>query len=196
MKRNRLHKFFFAFSLIFFSTSCSNEYFFEKDADLISKFNSSRTALSDQIKICRTSAEGKTGKEIAGFNHFDNCSISPKIADKYGVKFISIELKRDPKSDAEFKKLLKDNFEPYQERTLIATNYAKEENLTIRIREKGYLYSPLPLKSSNVVTESLDPLATTEYNPNNQPRNKEVWRYRQIEPNWYIYFHYISQATL
>ena len=197
MKRARTCKFLFAFSWMFFLTSCSNQYSFEPDANLISKFSKSKAEILNIVKACKEStSEGRAGKEITGFNHFENCLVPPEIVTKYGVKFVSIELKRDPKGDAEFRKLLKDDFEPYQDRVLVTTNYVKEESFTVRIREKGYLYSPIPLKSSNITTESLDSLATNEYNPNNQPRNKEVWRYRQIEPNWYIYFHYISQATL
>jgi hypothetical protein len=186
------------FALSFFATSCSpSPHFWDKDTEMIKQFSDIKNTLNKVIKECKALKPEKRGSmDPTIHNHYDTCPIPKEVSTKYDIKFIAIEQKLDAKRYEELKESMGKNFDPYQGRVLIATNYSKNAFFDIHVREKGYLYSTTPLKKSNIVDTSLDPIVTAEYTTPDGPRNLEVWRYRQIEPHWYIYFRFDAQQMI
>lgn len=188
----------FALSFLATTSSCSiSPHFWNKDSEMLKQFGEIKNTLTEIIKECKAlKPEQRGGMDPTIHNHYDTCPIPKEMSAKYGIKFIAIEQKLDPKRYKELKELLGKDFDPYQDRVLIAINYSKDAFFDIHVREKGYLYSTSPLKKSSIVDTSLDPLVTAEYTTPEGPRNFEVWRYRQIESHWYLYFRFDAQQTI
>ncbi len=55
------------------------------------------------------------------------------------------------------------------------------------VEEKGFVFSETPIKDKLIEKGSLDRLIGTELFKKTR-KIREEWRFKQIEPNWYIYY--------
>jgi hypothetical protein len=188
----KLFLFLFIFALTRTTISCSiSPYFWKKDSEMLKQFKDIKATLTKEIQGCKALKERQFSIELTiGGPHFEECPIPKEIATKHGIKFFGIESKADPERDARFID------DPYQDRVLIVTDYSETGLWDRHVREKGYLYSTLPLIKSNIMEKSLDPIVTAEYVTPDGPRSVRVWRYHQIEANWYLYFRFHSQKSI
>ncbi len=58
--------------------------------------------------------------------------------------------------------------------------------MAVFVEEKGYVFSEIPINKNLIEPGSLDRLAGTELFEKRSIR--EEWRFKQIEPNWYLYY--------
>jgi hypothetical protein len=73
-------------------------------------------------------------------------------------------------------------------RVVFQTDFQKEERGVIfgdtYVWEKGYLYTEKPIEAELIQTESLNSLDAQELVAQ---RKQEIWRYRKIKQNWYLF---------
>jgi hypothetical protein len=71
-------------------------------------------------------------------------------------------------------------------RVLFIINYYIDDRADTFVEEKGYMFSDVPITSNLVKEGSLDQFVGKEMFI--RRGSKKVWKYKQIEPNWYIYY--------
>jgi hypothetical protein len=61
------------------------------------------------------------------------------------------------------------------------------------VEEKGYIFSASPIETNVLTTGSLSQF---EQKPDTRGRKdmSETWRFKQIEPNWYLYYRHFFRA--
>jgi hypothetical protein len=62
------------------------------------------------------------------------------------------------------------------------------------IEEKGYIFSALPIEINVLTTGSLSQFEKVL--DTSGRKDVEIWRFKQIEPNWYLYYRYFFQGKL
>ncbi len=71
-------------------------------------------------------------------------------------------------------------------RVLFIMNHYIDDRVDTFVEEKGYMFSDVPIKNNLIKEGSLDQFVGKEMFV--RRGSKEVWKYKQIEPNWYIYY--------
>ena len=71
-------------------------------------------------------------------------------------------------------------------RVLFIVNHYIDDRVNTFVEEKGYMFSDVPITSNLVKEGSLDQFVGKEMFV--KRGSKEAWKYKQIEPNWYIYY--------
>ena len=69
---------------------------------------------------------------------------------------------------------------------LFKVDEVETPGVAVFVEEKGYVFSETPIKNDLLEQVSLDRLANTELFEKRSIR--EEWRFKQIEPNWYLYY--------
>ncbi len=61
------------------------------------------------------------------------------------------------------------------------------------VEEKGYIFSSIPIETNVIAQGSLTQF---EQGLNTKGRKdlSEIWKFKQIEPNWYLYYRYFFRA--
>lgn len=137
--------------------------YFRSDQQMKLNFKQEKLSFIRVVNFCKSQVELE--KKISGTdNHFYYCE-SNNIPNLDKINMIGAEVSGD------------------SNQVLILSNSHEEGtffhgNIT---QEKGYIFSE-NLINSNLVVEALDNFIAEEF------PNDEVWRYRQIEKNWYLYY--------
>ena len=147
---------------------------FQSDEQLKTNFQQQKAELLTLMQKCKSEQESQLLKPDT-FQSFSTCVVDEPQLKSVNLKEIAVEgRKRQP---------LPPGFQGY--RVLFATDYYKNESGDTFFEEKGYVYSPTPLKQDVLQTGSLDQFAS-QYSI--EKRKNETWKYIQIEPNWYLYY--------
>jgi hypothetical protein len=71
-------------------------------------------------------------------------------------------------------------------RVLFITDQYTDDYANTLVEEKGYIFSAAPITQDLIKEGLLDQFTGKELFE--KRGSNEKWRYRQIEPNWYIYY--------
>jgi hypothetical protein len=73
----------------------------------------------------------------------------------------------------------------------VVDRYVDKSLFHTLVYEKGYAYTPKRTKG-NLVKATLDDFPSKRIT---EKADKETWLYREIEPNWYVYYRYFYNYT-
>jgi hypothetical protein len=166
------------FSLLLVGCRFSSRPVFQSDEQLIESFEQNKPELFSLMKRCHATQSSQVIK-----NHivesFSRCDVDKTVLESLRLKEVAEEFESDrkplnPESDFDGK------------RVLFLTDDYKNDRSDTFIEEKGLTYVDKPLPQEVIEDSSLDQFSGQ---PLFEKRGvQEVWRYREIEPNWYIYY--------
>ncbi len=147
---------------------------FQSDEQLKANFQQQKAQMLTLMQKCKSEQQSQLLKRDTQ-QSFSECVVNDAQLKSMNVKEIAVE--------SRIKQLLLPDFQG--NRVLFATDYYKDEWADTFVEEKGYLYAPTSLQQDVIQTGSLDQFAS-QYSI--EKRKNETWRYKQIEPNWYLYY--------
>ena len=152
---------------MFFIAACSQPRLaFQSDEQIKNNFQSHKVELLTLIEKCRSERESQGFKR----NIRESFRICKKI-DQKKLQNLNIQ-----ELATEFK----------GSRVLFIVNHYIDDRVNTFVEEKGYMFSDVPITSNLVKEGSLDQFVGKEMFI--KRGSKEAWKYKQIEPNWYIYY--------
>jgi hypothetical protein len=188
-------------SIIFFVTSCGlTEKRFSTDEEMLTYWKDEQAQLMQLVENCQRSTK-TTGLVDEFYSNNDNNEIDNRSVSNFDV--CQVELPKTPEKSYQLKYVARD-FDKTQ--ILMVTNQSKLKvgwrRSTSLLEEKGFLYTsqkdlaPLssdtrPVGKLTIVKEALDPLSGN-YQLTGETATEnacEVWMFRPIDPNWYIFYH-------
>ncbi len=155
------------------------------DDKIVESFQKNKSVINSIIKECKSLKETELGssKENTG-ESFNSCKIALKVLKEANVQGVE---------QGYAKSLSNSNF--FQgSPILFKVDEVETLGVDVFIEEKGYVFSETPIKNDLLEQVSLDRLANTELFEKRSIR--EEWRFKQIEPTWYLYYRQYYAAFL
>ncbi len=148
---------------------------FHLDEQLLSNYQTRKSQLADLIQVCKAQ-KYSLGPKGDTKQPFVSRKVEPARLQTLSLSEVAKEIKRNEALPEDFGGL----------RILFVVDYYKNDPADMFVEEKGYLYSSTPLRQDLLENGSLDQfsgqLLFEKY------KSQEAWRYKQIEPNWYLYY--------
>ena len=157
-------------------SSCSpSKPAFKSDKKMKYFFQNRKLELISVLKKCQLEKEeGEMKFHIKG--SYDVCKINPTQLKKINTLEVATEvIRNNPKR--RYIELAKNNS------FIFVTDQYIDSRFGTYVEEKGYIFSANPLKQDVITTGSLDEFRNIEID-----RKSEKWKYKLIEPNWYLYY--------
>lgn len=163
------------FISIFINACSPTKTNFQSDERLISDFKKNRAELLTIIKQCKEKdGTGSTKDYISDLFHV--CKISPS-------KLKNIHILESAKKSIR-------NYMPSEELKpnsfLFVTDRYIDNVMSTYVDEKGYVFSPDSIDRDVIQSASLDQFRDKKLIERRSI--SEEWKFRQIEPNWYLYY--------
>ncbi len=163
-------------SIIFFITSCGRPRpVFQSDEQIKKIFQSHKAELLTLMQKCKSEKKSQGGKRYVR-DAFGICKVNQAKLNSLSLEEIAVEFIGFKTFSEEFK----------GSRILFVTNQYVDDPVNTFVEEKGYMFSTTPIIKDVVKEGSLDQLIGKDLFE--RKGRKEVWKYKQIEPNWYIYY--------
>jgi hypothetical protein len=157
--------------VIFGITSCGLlEPVFQSDKEIEISFKKHKTELLTLMQKCKPGQLKKNIKET-----FDVCKIDQTQLKKLSLEEIAKEFLGERTIAKEFN----------GSRFLFVVNQYIDEYADTFVEEKGYIFSAIPITKNFVEKGSLDQFSGTRLL---EKKKSEIWKYKQIEKNWYLYY--------
>ncbi len=148
---------------------------FKSDEQIKNNFQNQKMKLIPIIKQCKSEEKSQGIKRYIS-ESFSICRINSIQLKTMNLEEISLEFAGVKTSLKEFK----------GSRILFVTNQYVDDHANTLVEEKGYMFSAIPITQDLIKEGSLDQFIGKELFV--RRGSNEVWRYKQIEPNWYIYY--------
>jgi hypothetical protein len=148
---------------------------FHTDEQLLSHFQAHKAEMIDLMQECKAQ-KNSGGAKLDTAHPFISCASDQARLKTLSVKEVAQEIQQRNAPPGEFE----------GSRMLLVTDYYKNDPGDTFIEEKGYVYSPTPIRRNVVKTGALDQFSGQELI--DKQKNREVWKYKQIAPNWYLYY--------
>ncbi len=145
------------------------------DEEVLGIFNENKAEITTVMKKCKSFNNAVERKERTREN-FDSCKIDPVTLKRIQTQEIYKGYSR-PMIVSEFF-----NGSPI----LFKSEEVELLGADVFIEEKGFVFSEIPIKDKLIEKGSLDRLIGTQLTKRSGVN--EEWRFKQIEPNWYIYY--------
>jgi hypothetical protein len=148
---------------------------FQSDEQLKTNFQKRKADMFTLMKKCQVEQKSQALKRDIR-QPFSTCEADETLLKSISVKEIAEEFRRTQPLPSDFK----------GGRVLFVTDYYKNDPADTFVEEKGYMYSPTPLRQDVIENGTLDQF-TGQLLFEKRSR-QEAWRYKQIAPNWYLYY--------
>jgi hypothetical protein len=148
---------------------------FKSDEQIKDNFQNQKSKLAPLIKQCK-SEEKSQGLKRHTRESFSTCKVKPTQLRTLNIEEVSLEFIGLRTSSKELK----------GSRILFITNQYVDDYVGTFVEEKGYMFSAIPVTQNLIKEGSLDQFVGKELFL--KRGSNEVWKYKQIEPNWYIYY--------
>jgi hypothetical protein len=166
MKPHQVFQFVLSLSLTTVSLAgCNQSKTFQLDKQLLTNFQNHKAEMLTLMQKCRTERESRALKRHI-VESFWVCKAYQAQLKPLNVQEMALE---DPGTRILF----------------VADQYEDDSGDTF-VEEKGYVYSATPLKQDVIKNGTLDQF-TGQLLFEKRSR-QEAWRYKQIAPNWYLYY--------
>ncbi|MBE9012113.1 hypothetical protein IQ250_18090 [Pseudanabaenaceae cyanobacterium LEGE 13415] len=149
---------------------------FQSDEQLKTNFQQHKAELLTLMRKCKSEQESQVEIKSEITQPFSKCVVDNAQLKSMNLKEIAVEFLRTQPIPSDFR----------GNRISFLSDYYKNDTTHTFVEEKGYLYSPTPLQQDVLQTGSLDQFAGQDLFV--RKGRQEVWRYVQIEPNWYLYY--------
>jgi hypothetical protein len=169
-------------SILGFLTSCSPPRpDFQSDEQMKLNFKTHKNDLLKILDLC--SQQKGRGSILHSYEKFSNCEIDPKQLKQVKIKEIDKRYSLDVSS--EFKGI------PF----LFITDRYLDDSANTYFEEKGYIFSKEPLNTQHIIKDgSLAQFEGEKLIIKNT--QSEGWRFKEIEPGWYIYYRQYLQMFM
>jgi hypothetical protein len=148
---------------------------FHTDEQLLSNFQAHKAGMIALMQECKAQKTPQAPKVDTG-HPFISCEFDKSRLQALSLSEVAEEIQR--------RNALPGQFEG--SRMLLVTDYYKNDPVDVFIEEKGYVYSPKPIRRDVIKSGSLDPFMGKDLFE--RRGSQEMWKYRQIAPNWYLYY--------
>jgi hypothetical protein len=148
---------------------------FHSDEQLLLHFQSHKTGMIDLIQECKAQKTPQAPKVDTG-HPFIACEFDQSRLQALSLREVAGEIQRRNALPGEFE----------GSRMVLVTDYYKNDPGNTFVEEKGFVYSPRPIQKDVIGSGSLDPLMGKDLFERRGAQ--EAWRYKQIAPNWYLYY--------
>lgn len=163
-------------SMILVMTACSpRRPSFQSDEQIKTNFQSHKAELLMLMQKCKSEKKSQGGKRYVR-DAFSICKVNQAQLKKLSLEEIAVEFIWTKTFSKEFK----------GSRILFITNQYVDDPADTFVEEKGYMFSATPITKDLIREGSLDQLLGKDLFE--RKGRKEIWKYKQIEPNWYIYY--------
>ncbi len=163
-------------SIMFFIAACSMPRpTFQSDEQIKTNFQSHKAELLMLMQKCKSEKKSQGGKRYVR-DAFSICKVNQAQLKKLSLEEIAVEFIWTKTFSKEFK----------GSRILFITNQYVDDPADTFVEEKGYMFSATPITKDLIREGSLDQLLGKDLFE--RKGRKEIWKYKQIEPNWYIYY--------
>lgn len=149
---------------------------FQSDEQLKANFQQHKAQMLTLMQQCKSEQQSQVEIKLEITQPFSKCVVGEPQLKSVNLKEIAVEFRRRQPLPGDFQ----------GGRVSFMTDYYKNDPVETFVEEKGYLYSPTPLQQDVLQAGSLDQFAGQDLFV--RQGRKEVWRYKQIEPNWYLYY--------
>jgi ribosomal protein L29 len=143
---------------------------FQSDEQMETNFDKYKAELLTLMQRCKPGQLKKNIKET-----FDVCKIDQAQLKRLSLEEIAKELSGERTTAKEFN----------GSRFLFVANQYVDEYAGTFVEEKGYMFSATPITKNLVEKGSLDQFNDTRLL---EKKKSEIWKYKQIEKNWYLYY--------
>ncbi len=175
-----------SFLLLLLSTSCSPpQTSFKSDEKNLLNFKNNKSEIFSIMEKCYPEKNKSYNKPYA-WSPFYLCKISLSQLQKSNI--LEISEKRNIKTYSSPSQYVKNNS------FLIVTDQYIDNTIGTYVDEKGYIFSPTPINHDLIKEGSLDQFRNKELKK--QDSTGEKWKFKQIEPNWYLYYRQFYQTFL
>ncbi len=158
-------------SMILIMTACSpHRPIFQSDEQIATRFKKNKIELLTLMQKCNPGQLKKNIQET-----FNICKIDQSQLESLDLEEIAKELSGERTTAKEFN----------GSRFLFVTDQYIDEYADTFVKEKGYIFSATPITKNLVKEGSLDEFNGTRLL---ERKKSEIWKYKQIEPSWYIYY--------
>ncbi len=177
MKLQKAFQIALYFSLVvLFITACSPpRQTFKSDEQIKDNFQTQKAELPPLIKQCKFE-EKSQGLKRYTTESFSTCKVKSAQLRTLNIEEVSLEFIGLRTSSKEFK----------GSRILFVVNHYIDDRVDTFVEEKGYMFSDVPIKNNLIKEGPLDQFVGKELFL--KRGSNEIWKYKQIEPNWYIYY--------
>jgi hypothetical protein len=150
---------------------------FSLDEEMIRSFKESKQDITTIMNECKSRKDTQLleRKDLTK-ESFDNCKIDPVTLKKINIK----EVYRG------YAKSMNTSYFFHGSPILFKIDEVESIGINVFVEEKGYIFSETPIKDNLLERGSLDRLFGTELFK--KRGIEEEWRFKQIEPNWYLYY--------
>jgi hypothetical protein len=148
---------------------------FQSDEQLKTNFPKHKAELLTLIQRCKVEQKSQALKRDIR-QAFSICKVDSNVLKLISAKEIAVEFRRTQPLPYDFN----------GGRVLFVTDYYKKELADTFVEEKGYMYSSNPIKQDVIENGTLEQSAGRDLFESRS--RKEAWRYKQVAPNWYIYY--------
>lgn len=162
--------------IVLLTTACSPpRQTFQSDEQIKTSFQNHKIELIALIKKCESEKKSQGMKEYIR-EFFIVCNTNKTQLKNLSLKEVALEYKEVETSP----KKIKDS------QILFVSNQYVDDSVNTFVEEKGYMFSATPIAKDLIEEGSLNQLIGKDLFE--RKGSQESWRYKQIEPNWYIYY--------
>jgi hypothetical protein len=147
---------------------------FQSDEQIKISFQRHKIELIALRKKCELKREKQAMKKYID-DFFTVCNVNKIQLKNLNLEEVALEYK-------EVKTSLKKNNDS---RILFVSNQYIDNPVDTFVEEKGYMFSAVPIANNLIEKDSLDKFNGVRLL---ERKKSEIWKYKEIEPNWYIYY--------
>ena len=174
------------FLLLLLSTSCSPpQTAFNSDEKNLLNFKNNKSEIFSIMEKCYPKKNKSYDKSYT-WSPFYLCKISSSQLQKSNI--LEVSEKKNIRTYNSPSQYVKNNS------FLFVTDQYIDDTLGTYVDEKGYIFSPTPINHDLIKEGSLDQFRNKELKK--QDSTAERWKFKQIEPNWYLYYRQFYQTFL
>jgi hypothetical protein len=151
---------------------------FQSDEQLVKNFEENKSDLFALMQKCQAEKSSQPFKDQIR-ESFSNCSVEKDVLTSLRLIEVAEEFEADEEN-------LNSRNGVDGGRVLFITDYYKDDRVNTFVEEKGYAYTETPIQQDLIKDGSLDQFSGQLLFEKRGVQ--EVWKYKQIEPNWYIYY--------
>jgi hypothetical protein len=159
-----------------FFSGCIPSVLFTSDREMLVNFNTNKVSIVAIMNKCKLQGEVKTLR-IRSKEFFSACELNLSDMKKINLK----EVDKPSENPIPYSR----TFSGFP--ILLVINHIKLEDYSgTLIKEKGYVFSEDLIKDELIEKRLLDEVTSTRLTKEN--KINEQWRFKKIEPNWYLYY--------
>jgi hypothetical protein len=169
------------------TTGCSSTRLpLRSDEEMVADFRRHKPESIALMKQCESQSVTDRGGRNYGVELFLHCKSKVKGADAHemanylenlNLQYVAQKFTEPERPSRQFKGV------PY----LFVVQQLIYDDYDTMVEEKGYIFSAIPIETNVLTTGSLSQFEQV-LDIRGRTDMSEIWRFKQIEPNWYLYY--------